>query len=259
MGDAIALERLVDSADVVVHCAGVTKARSPAEFRSVNAGGAARLARALAKKAPNARVVAVSSLAAREPHLSHYAASKAAGEEELRRSLPSAELVILRAAAVYGPWDRDTLEILRLVRAGVAPLLNDEAARVAMLHVEDAAAAIVAACDRGIPPAVYEVADEREGYSWGELMEAAETALRDRPARRFRVPRQGLFAVAGVAQLAGRLHSSALSIGKAREILHRDWRCFSSRRLPPEAWRPYLSLAAGFVDSVAWYRKKHWL
>ena len=69
--------------EAVVHVAGLTKARREAEFFAVNRDGSARLAEAVAAAAaPGARCVLVSSMAAREPRLSPYAASKRGAELE---------------------------------------------------------------------------------------------------------------------------------------------------------------------------------
>ena len=79
LSDTRALSELVAGADTVLHIAGLTKATGRAALMATNAGGTARLA-ALARAAGVRHFVLVSSLAAREPHLSDYAASKAAGE-----------------------------------------------------------------------------------------------------------------------------------------------------------------------------------
>ncbi|MGI3776851.1 MAG: NAD-dependent epimerase/dehydratase family protein, partial [Janthinobacterium lividum] len=72
LADAGALGALVRGAGAVVHAAGLVKARSRAEFMAVNRDGAARLAGAVGA---GARVVLVSSQAARCPLVSAYAAS----------------------------------------------------------------------------------------------------------------------------------------------------------------------------------------
>ncbi len=77
--DPAALRRLTEGAEVTINCAGLIKARSRDAFMAVNRDGAARLAAV----APG-RVILVSSLAARSPGLSAYAASKRAGEEAAR-------------------------------------------------------------------------------------------------------------------------------------------------------------------------------
>ena len=80
--DEAALARLVAGADAVIHAAGLIKARRPAD----SAASIATAPRRLAALAPRPPFILLSSLAAREPQLSPYAASKRAAEEALARS-----------------------------------------------------------------------------------------------------------------------------------------------------------------------------
>ncbi len=75
-----AVARLVEGVDAVIHLAGLIKAARRADFFAVNEQGVARIARATKQLSPDAHFLLVSSLAAREPLLSDYAASKRAGE-----------------------------------------------------------------------------------------------------------------------------------------------------------------------------------
>jgi hypothetical protein len=76
-----ALRALVDGADVIIHAAGLIKARSSAAFEAVNVAGTANLAQAIEKSGTSPRVLLVSSMAAREPTLSSYARTKRAAEQ----------------------------------------------------------------------------------------------------------------------------------------------------------------------------------
>jgi uncharacterized protein YbjT (DUF2867 family) len=107
------LERLVEGADAVVHCAGLLKARHKGEFTAVNVEGTARLAEAAAGCPRPPRFLLLSSLAAREPTISPYAASKRGAEETLARCAGPLEHCSLRPPGVYGPGDRATLPLFR--------------------------------------------------------------------------------------------------------------------------------------------------
>ena len=63
------------------------------------------------------RFVHVSSLAAREPKLSLYGASKARAEELVERS--GLDWAIVRPPAVYGPGDKETLELFKMAKRGL--------------------------------------------------------------------------------------------------------------------------------------------
>jgi nucleoside-diphosphate-sugar epimerase len=141
--DEAALTALLDQADAVIHCAGAIKARSRDEFFDVNAGGTRRLAGLAAAKATPPRFIHLSSLAAREPRLSSYAASKRAAEQALR-AFPHLPVLVLRPPAVYGPGDMETFRIFKLAEQGwcVAPMTGG---KVSLIHVDDVARAVVGA------------------------------------------------------------------------------------------------------------------
>ena len=255
LGDAAALARLVDGASAVVHVAGLVKARDAAAFLAVNRDGSARLAAAVAGAAPRARLVQVSSQAAREPGLSGYAASKRAGEDAVTALLPAARRVIVRPCVVYGPWDREGLALLRLARRRLVPVPAAPEPVIAMLHASDAAAAIVACCTDAPPGRVYEICDGRlAGHPWREIVRAAAPA--GRPPRFVALPDLALLgaglAADGWARATGR--AGVFGLGKAREILHRDWRPDATLRLPDGPWRPRIELVEGLAGTVAWWR-----
>lgn len=259
--DPGALDHLTRGADAVVHVAGLIKARSPGEFLHVNRDGTHAIAAATSRHAPTARFVAVSSLAAREPQLSDYAASKQAGEEAARtvfRDTPD-RLVIVRPPVIYGPGDRETLAIFKAASRALVPIAG--AGRIAIVHVADAAAAIARlALGEGVAGR-YALADERPaGYSIRELMTEAAHAV-GRTPRFVRIPDRALLIAGYASTWRGRLQREArlFSAGKARELLHPDWSVPSGELLPSSVHQPRIGIAAGFRDTVAWYQGEQWL
>ncbi len=261
LDDAAALRVLVEGARAVVHVAGLTKARRAAEFFAVNRDGGARLAEAVAATAaPGARCVLVSSMAAREPHLSPYAASKRAGEDAAVAALGGGGVawVVLRPSVIYGPWDREGLALLRMARAPVAPVPRAPEPRIAMVHAADAAAAVAALCREGGPAgARFEVTDARHaGYGWRELLRLLG-GLMGRDAPRFVPVPDGAMLAAGAAADAWGAATGRASLfgrGKAREILHRDWGSAPERQPPSALWAPRIALESGLRDTLDWWR-----
>jgi nucleoside-diphosphate-sugar epimerase len=255
LGDSDALRRLVAGASVVIHAAGLVKARSAGDFFEVNAAGTRRLAEAVAQYAVAARFVLISSQAARQPHLSAYAASKRAGEDAAAAVLGSLSWVAVRPCVIYGPWDIEGLVMLRMARRRIAPALGKPEPRIAMIHVRDAAEAVVALSADGPRHGAFEISDERlDGYGWAELL-ATMGAACGRSPRMVRVPdlllRAAGAASDGLAALSG--NPTIFSGGKAREILHRDWAPDRMMRLPDALWTPTITLRSGIADTVAWW------
>src|SRR5258708_33722515 len=160
-----ALRTLVDGADVIVHAAGLIKARTPAAFEAVNVRGTANLAHAIEERGAIARVLLVSSMAAREPELSTYARTKRAAEQLLTAVLNRrCQLTIVRPCAIYGPWDRETLTIFRAVQYHIFLRPRIAHGRIAVIHAVEAAAAIARLCEQSSCHALLEVTYER--HQW---------------------------------------------------------------------------------------------
>ena len=258
LADRAALGRLCAGADLVVHAAGLVRAPGLAAFRVVNVQGARAVVKA-ALAAGRARFVLVSSLAAREPQLSAYARSKREGEEAVLAMLGQAARVV-RPCAVYGPGDRETLALFAAAaRSPVLPVLRPDA-RITLIHVEDAARAIAAfAADPAPRPSLAALCDARaDGYGLGEIMATAAAAVGRRP-RLVVAPDAALRAAGRLGDLAGRLGAPfALTSGKAREVLHRDWSVATAEGWPG-APAPRFGLADGFAHTVAAHRAAGWL
>ncbi len=259
--DSHALERLTLGADAVIHAAGLIKTRVAAEFLSVNRDGTHAVAEAARQYAPAARFIAVSSLAAREPQLSDYAASKRAGEQAARavyRDRPD-QLVIVRPPVIYGPWDRETLAIFKAASRAVVPIFGS--GRTAIVHAADAAAAIVRLSTGAGAAGLYTLADcNPAGYSVKELMGEAARAV-GRIPRFARIPAGAVLAagqaVAWWGQVRGR--TPLFSAGKAREMLHPDWSVSSGELLPAAIYQSRIGISEGFRATAAWYKAAKWL
>jgi nucleoside-diphosphate-sugar epimerase len=257
LDDGEALRTLCAGAELVVHAGGLIKAARAADFTRVNVRGAANVAAAVESVAPAARVLLVSSLAAREPSLSGYAASKRRAEDAM--SVLGERLIVVRPTAIYGPGDQETFQFIAAAAKGWPLPLFDSAARLTTVHVDDVARELVAFADgpaRSQPQAICD--DHPEGYSWRELMMAISAAVGTNP-KLLRLPAMAL-RVAGWAGQATHLigKPAIVSPGKVRELLHPDWSIADSER-SRSGHVPGFTLERGLADTVAWARNHGWL
>ena len=171
-------------ADAVVHAAGLIKARRAGGLHAINRDGTARLS----SLAPNIPFLLLSSLAAREPQLSPYAASKRAAEEVVARR--TGPWLAVRAPAVYGPGRPRDPGLFQDGRARFRPSARSAGRRLSLIHVEDLAEALALALDRPLPPAVCEIDDGRPGgYSHADMAAAAARGARPAGPCRCKCPR----------------------------------------------------------------------
>src|SRR5215218_2772587 len=173
------ISRAVENVDVVVHAAGITRARRSEDYYSVNAGGTRRVA-AAALRAGARRFVLISSLAARGPDghdhpESDYGRSKLEAETHLLALGGRMEAVVLRPAAVYGPRDTDLLPLFRIARAGWLPVPRG-AAPLQPIYAEDAARAALAAAREPVGFGPFPVAENRR-YAWPDVAAGLEKSL----------------------------------------------------------------------------------
>lgn len=255
LGDPAAIASLTEGATSLVHVAGAVSALRAADYFGANADPLPAIAEA-AIAAGVRRMIHVSSLAAREPTLSAYAASKRRAEELLAPHGARLSLLILRPPAIYGPGDRATLPLLKTLTQSIAFIPGRRGARFSLLHVGDLAR-LLADQVTGDAAGIHDVDDGREGgYGWPEVLAVAATA-EGRPSRALFLP-AALVAMVGLAaqgwsRLSGR--PGMVNPGKVRELYHPDWLCRAPRLVPEKA----RGFECGFAETLAWYRQEGWL
>jgi nucleoside-diphosphate-sugar epimerase len=254
--DPAALAQLIAGTDAVIHAAGLIKARSPADFFRVNRDATARLA----ALAPQPLFILLSSLAAREPALSPYGASKRAAEEALTGRI--GPWLAVRAPAVYGPGDRETLAYFQSIARGIAPQPWLTAkAQLSLIHAADLAAALAACVERPPAASVYEIDDGQVGgYGYADMASAAAAALGRVPFV-LSIPRPLMLVAAAANSLRQSLDGSSqmLTFGKVREIFHPDWSVHDRRLAGSLDFHAHYDLRHGFADTIDWYRRHKWI
>jgi nucleoside-diphosphate-sugar epimerase len=258
--DEAALDRLCDNARAVIHCGGRIAAFSRQEFFRVNVGGTAALL-AACRRSGVRRFVHVSSLAAREPHLSSYAASKQESEAVLRQGGNGISRVIVRPPAVYGPGDEATLPLIRALSRPIAVLPGNAISRISLIHVEDLARAVtVLAQSHAAAGEILELDDGKAGgYGFADIAKAASAATGVNTRVIF-LPRSMLIIPAWCSLLVGWLKGApgVFSPGKLGELYHSDW-VVNPRRSALPGWRPQIDFSTGYADTLRWYREHGWL
>ncbi|MES2120478.1 MAG: NAD(P)-dependent oxidoreductase [Pseudomonadota bacterium] len=254
LSDRQALEQLVDGADAVIHVAGVISASSASAFELGNVTGTlAMLAAATAGGVH--RFVQVSSLAAREPKLSLYGGSKFRAEALVHRS--GLDWVIVRPPAVYGPGDKETLELFRMAKLGL--MLMPPKGRVSVIHVDDLARLLLAVAAPEAPTSCLIEPDDgkADGWTHREFARALGTAVGTKPAI---VSSPGiLLRLAARADQLVRGPHAKLTVDRAAYFSHRNWVVEPKRACPDALWRPEIDTLQGLRETADWYRLQGWL
>lgn len=249
LDDVASLTTLCDDADAVFHVAGVVNGDS-ATFDTGNRLGTVAMLAAAAGK----RFVHVSSLAAREPQLSTYGASKRAAEDAVVAS--ALDWRIIRPPAIYGPGDTDNLELFKFAKWGVVPL--PPGGRMSVIHADDMARLVLALAVSDAGRVLYEADDAMPGgWSHADFARAIGSAVGRRVVT---VPLPSALVRVG-ARIDGTLRGgkAKLTADRAAYFCHPDWVIDPARRPPTDLWTPQIATAAGLAATAAWYREAGWL
>lgn len=256
LADRDALDEMLLGAEVVIHVAGVVNAPDAEEFTRGNVTGTlAVLAAARAAGVP--RFIYVSSLSAREPALSRYGESKARAEQLVRAS--GLDWTIVRPPAIYGPRDREMLELFRAARLGVVPMPARGSA--SLIHVADLARLLLALIPGGedVTFRCFEPDDGRPGgWEHGDLARAIGVAAGRRRVRVARLPKW-LMRTAARADMRLRGAKAKLTLDRVGYMTHPDWVVSAGGRIPPALWCPQVESGAGLHATADWYRREGWL
>ena len=288
LSDAGALRAGVKGADLVVHVAGLTRARDQETLDRANVDGTLTLLQAVedvagaqtagAQTAGAGRVLVTSSLEAMGPNavrpdgtpvpateadllrpISMYGRSKARMEAAVAERYGGLGVTVVRPPAVYGPRETDIFEMVRGAARGLFPIVGDgRAPRLSLVHVRDLARGMVDLVEAGgAAGETYFVGGP--AYSWDEVRVAVEGAL-GRRTLGLPLPPALVGGVGAVAERVGGLVGRLPPLTRDKAVAARyGWTCSSEKAGRAVGYAPRVGLAEGMAETVAWYRGAGWL
>jgi dihydroflavonol-4-reductase len=272
--DPSSLPSALEDVEVVLHCAGLTKARSRREYMKANAEGAEALVKA-SVQARVRRFVYCSSQAAAGPStpdqprteedlpkpLTDYGLSKLAGEEAVRACTGQIEWIIVRPPVVFGPRDEQFLSLFRMVkRTKLFPTFGRDERYYSWIYVRDLVSALRLASEieAGVGE-VYFIADKTP-VTWREVSQLAASHWNTR-AHALSLPLIALRTVAlfseGMEFLRGK--AALFNRQKLSEIIAPGWVVSSEKIHRVLGFQCATPLKNAVHESIDWYEKQGWL
>ena len=277
-GDCTVPETLADAvkqASVVIHAAGLTKARRAKEYYEVNHIGTRNILEACARRNPGIeKFILISSLAAAGPSadrkpvkdsdpphpVSDYGRSKLLAEVETLTYKDKFPVLILRPSAVYGPRDRDMYELFRWAVRGVTLEMLGKERLLNFCYVGDLVHAVSLAMEKqAVSGSVYFVAEDRP-YSWSEFRRALLSAGQVK-ALTVKIPYTAAYLI-GLASEVGGLFMSKPALTnrqKVREASQSYWICDLAKIEKELGFKTAYTLQQGLDITWRWYRDNKWL
>jgi uncharacterized protein YbjT (DUF2867 family) len=249
-----ALTKMAQGSDAILHIAGVVNAPDLAGFEAGNVAGTLAVVEA-ARAANVERFIHVSSLAAREPQLSNYGASKAKAEVIVQAS--GLDWTMVRPPAVYGPGDRDNLELFKMAKLGFVTL--PPAGKMSLIHVDDLARLLLGVIP--FPEARSKIYEPDDGVSGGWTHQSFAKAIGwalGKNVATLSLPRAVMMAGAKLDRIF-RGKNARLTADRVSYFCHPDWVADPERAVPIEIWAPKITSREGLKATAEAYRAAGWL
>ncbi len=277
-GDSESLDRAVAGVGMIIHLAGVTKAVDEEGFFAGNVTPVENLLKAVSRTNPSLeRFLLVSSLAAAGPAsspspgvresdrpepVSAYGISKLLGEEAAKRHAGSVPLTIVRPPAVYGPGDRDVLEVFRMMQKGLLVSGGSvKRQRFSMIHVDDLVEGMLTALRSAAAVGQTYFLASPSPYGWDDVVEAARPVLGFWPLLRIGLPVPLVFGLGALLEAAAGFtgRPPLINRDKAGELTQDYWVCSTEKATREIGFTAAMQLEAGISATLQWYKEKGWL
>lgn len=260
--------------DYIIHAAGTTKAKTAADYNTINAKYTRNLAiAAITAKINLEKFVFVSSLAALGPlsnlsarihdytpahPVTNYGASKLLAEHYLDE-ITTLPLIVIRPTAVYGPREKDIFILFKSISRGLEPHIGSFKQQLSFIYVKDLADVIVNALFSTVSNTQYNVSDGNV-YDRYELSKTLKKALNKRTFK-FHIPVGIVGLMASFMDLlyANSKNTPTLNREKMAELTAVNWACTIDRAKQDFGYEPRFNLARGILDTVKWYKENGWL
>jgi nucleoside-diphosphate-sugar epimerase len=175
-------------------------------------------------------------------------------EAEILKYKDRFPVVILRAAAVYGPRDEDFLEYFRWMNRGILPLVGRRRKSLSLLFVRDAVRAVLLAAKPEVPSGeVFNIADPRI-YTWEDIG-GTVAGLLGKKLVPVRVPLWTAYLASAASEGIGRFGggASALNVSKYKQMKPDCWVADVRKARQLLGFESRFSLEEGLRETIAWY------
>ncbi len=267
------LKKAIRGVEVLIHNAGSTRTRSFDQMVAANVGTTRRVMEAFNLSETGRRLVYISSQAASCPSLTNepvresdtsspvnwYGRSKLLAERIIRAECEK-ESVVVRPVPVYGPGEKDFLQIFKAVKAGVSFHIGSKDQYINLIHIDELCDLISLCCTEAQAAEQVFFASDGETYTQREFMTISARLL-GKKSLQITIPvplaMAGFYVGELFETLTGRV--TLLNKQKMKELIKLNWVCSIDKARDLLGWNPRADLEAGLRNTFAWYMEHGWL
>lgn len=263
----------ITDADILIHNAGMTKSFYRNDMLAANVGITRNVVNAVNRTKHSIRFIYISSQAAAGPSsiakpakesdlpapISTYGKSKAIAEKVVQTQCTKS-WNILRPCSVYGPGDRDFLNLFKLCAKGISIQIGINDAPLNMIHVTQLADFILhVIANHQISGEIF-FATDNQIYTQSQIADTICTAMGKTP-RKIIIPEALAYGAFAISDVLGRLQQQpgALNLEKFRELSAEGWVADPQKAEKLLGWNPRAEFPKLIEETYRWYLKESWL
>ncbi len=263
--------------EVVIHVAGIIAALDYKEFYVVNSEGTRILLDAVANYSDKfSKFIYISSQTVGGPAtsldnpidesdkvnpLTSYAKSKFEAENFVIHNKYGINYSILRPAAVFGERDPGILQIFKMVKKGLAPLIGLDNKYLNLIYVKDLVKAAISCIDNPLSNnQIYYIAG-KEVYNWNFLMDKIKVVIDNKNAIKIKVPNFLVLAIGYINEIISKIigKPQIFNYDKAIDFTRKYWVCNSSKARNDIGLETNEDIGYLLDITAKWYMKNGWL
>ncbi|MZH02549.1 MAG: NAD-dependent epimerase/dehydratase family protein [Nitrospinae bacterium] len=265
----------LEELDFVFHCAGLTKAKSRAEYFQVNATACSNLYEQCQQRGSRIKsIVHLSSLAATGPSLkgslvdemtpckpvTFYGQSKFAGEEIALQYSKSLPLTVIRPPVVYGPREENFFNFIKLIQKGWGLQIGSASKELSLIYVSDLVEAMLKASDPSKEKGKNYFVTDGNVYVWEQIAKECARILNVH-VKTLRVPEAVLVPVALFFEALASFSSKPALFDRQRmiDIRQSSWSASPESFFKVFAFEPKFQLSRGLTETITWCQQEKWL
>lgn len=267
------LSAALSDVDLVIHNAGKTKTLSKAEMYAANIGLTQKIVSAINHIDRPIRLIYISSQAASGPSkadlprkesdpcepISIYGKSKALAEKVIHQQCRK-PYNIVRPCSIYGPQDRDFLQLFKLCKKGFSMQIGKKERLLNMIHVRQLADFILHLIAKNNVNSETFFASDNEAYTQAQVVQYIAGAMGTKN-RQIVIPQSLAHVAFGISDIWSRLirQPQVMNLEKFQEITAEAWLIDSSKAQELLGWNPPPKMPELIKETYRWYISNGWL
>lgn len=272
--DDTILEKAIRDAEVIIHCAGATRAIHEKDFYTTNVEFTEKLLKLTCRPQQFIFISSQAAAGASTPitalketdapcPVSHYGKSKLAAENRVKDwgNANNNHYIILRPGVVFGPREKDLFISFKWINRGLFFVPGNGLKKISIIYIKDLVNAVMMSAVKDTSQGKTFFVCNDQGCSWQELGHIIQKTLNKTSCLRINIPENLMYCSAFFLDILSRATRKPFLVNRQKIIEAKQpaWLCSNQKIKKTVSWKPEIPIETGIQSTADWYIKNKWL